>query len=259
MIFGLLVFVLLAGNGFSQHKVQGCYGFDCNEKKWSISLFTGFSALGPGKDIQRQMEHVGFADTRPSYTGWFGFVPAQKYPIVRKGIAWNAGILYAITKRNAVQFAAGRAHGSISEGYDRASGNYSQIRSDLWTAAVNYVWRTGKGNDGVRIGPVLGVYKLRGAIQTGSNVYSNASVFSTSTVKPGIALGYSYSFVQKKSWFLALNVSYTWMAEADTGPFTLHHNSRSNAGEPVLHTSEWKQTHIRLETIHAGLTTGLRF
>lgn len=61
-------------NAYSQSGINKCYGFDCWQKKWSVSVFTGSSLMGPGKGIEEAMNASGLKDNRPDDEGLNGML-----------------------------------------------------------------------------------------------------------------------------------------------------------------------------------------
>jgi len=259
VVFILSLHTLLSTQGQSQNDISGSYGFDSKERKWSLSLFTGFSALGPARDIKDQMILSGLGDDIPSYDGWFGQVPAKKYPKVNAGLVWNLEAGYTLSKKTGLQLTVGNTYHSAVEGYDNiGNGNHLRIKSNIWSAAFNYVWRIRNGKDDVTIGPVFASYKAKADDHTDYAIDSGTSS-STSAFKAGFNIGYSFSLVQKKSWFLALKANYTWLPETEIGPFTQEHQLGILLEHPETYTSTFDKTTVSLSSLNFGISTGWRF
>jgi len=255
IVFILSLLMIISANGQSQSTYRSCYGFDCKEKKWSFSIFAGFSLLGPGNDLTHGMKDSGFGDPARGK-------PIQ-YPISKTGIVWNVEAMYNLSKVSGLQLTIGKTLHSSVEGLDRIGlGNYLRIRNDLWTASFDYVWRIRKGLDRISIGPVIARHQIR--VDDPERYYTTTSFSNSSSVKPGFNLGYSYSLVQKKSWFLSFNVKYTWLPDATIGSYTQEHTVDAFYGEmvqvdPGLYTSTFQKTKVRLSTINFGINTGFKF
>ena len=250
-IFSLLFILSLEAQGQSTYK--GCYGFDCKEKKWSISIFGGLSILGPGQKIKKQMSASGLGDVGPdiSLHDWF---ETADYPVGGIGTSWNLAVGYALSKKSSLQFVGGNSFFSV-EGYDDIGlGNSLLIKNSIWTASFNYVFKLRKGKDGFNLGPVLANYSAKAEYIKGYEYH----VTSTSSVKAGFNAGYTFSLIQTKSWFLAGNVNYTWLPNADIGPYTVEHE---NGGypEPEIFTSTFPKTEVPLSHLSFGLSTGFKF
>lgn len=124
IVFILSLLMIISANGQSQSTYRSCYGFDCKEKKWSFSIFAGFSLLGPGNDLTHGMKDSGFGDPARGK-------PIQ-YPISKTGIVWNVEAMYNLSKVSGLQLTIGKTLHSSVEGLDRIGlGNYLRIRNDL--------------------------------------------------------------------------------------------------------------------------------
>ncbi|HLF65740.1 MAG TPA: hypothetical protein VI603_18410 [Saprospiraceae bacterium] len=174
------------------------------EKKWSFSLFGGFSFMGSGADIKRHMRKSGLDDIKPGHQSWFGYVHSKDYPINKIGVVWNFETRYNVSKKSALNFTAGKINHSSVEGYNHWE-NYLRIKNDLWAASCNYVWRIGKHNDGFSLGPVIARHKIHADSPYPFQVNSSTS----STIKAGFNLGYARSLIQNENWFLTFKANYT--------------------------------------------------
>lgn len=256
VLFILTLHLLLSTQGYTQKGFRGCYGFDCKDKKWSLSLFAGTSLMGPGRGIKEQMIASGLGDAHPPINDPWGYVPLEDYPRKSIGLVWNIAAGYAISKKSGLQLTAGTNYHSSIQGYDRIGhGNYLRILCDMWSAAFNYEWRLRNGKDGITIGPVMAGYKVSAE---STATYMNP-VSGTSALKAGFNIGYSFSLVQKKSWFLAMKANYTWLPDTEIGPYTEEHILGSWTENPETYTSTFNKTKVSLSTINFGISTGFKF
>jgi hypothetical protein len=255
ILFILSMLMILSVVGQSQSTYRGCYGFDCKEKKWSLSFFAGYSLLGPGDDIKNGMEDSGFADTKPSHEGTSGPVGPVAYPIGKNGLIWNVEANYAFAKKSGIRLTVGKGNHTSTEGWDNiGAGNQLHINSDLWTASFNYVWRVSKEIGDFNVGPVIARFDVNAG-----DANSNRSNTSTSSkITGGFNLGYTVPLVQKESWFLSFKANYTWLPDTEIGPYTQQHEL-ALADKTILYTSTYNKTNVQLSTIHFGLTVGCRF
>lgn len=253
-IFSLLM--ILYAQGHSQSNYRGCYGFDCKEKKWSFSIFAGYSLLGPGDDIKNGMKDSGFGDTKPAHEGSAGTIGPVAYPICKTGMIWNIEANYAFAKKSGIRFTVGKVNHSSTEGWDNiGAGNQLRINSDLWTASFNYVWSVSKEMGELNVGPVIARFEVNA-------VYFNSNKSKTSTsskITGGFNLGYTVPLVQKESWFLSFKANYTWLPSAEIGPYTLTHVLGELTENPETYTSTFDNIKVNLSTIHFGISTGWRF
>ncbi len=257
LLFILFLIIGLQVIGMSQSGSQGCYGFDCKEKKWSVSLFTGFSMLGPTKDIKDQMHDSGLDDTRPAYNGFFGPIKAKSYPTSKTGLGINFETRYNLSKKSALNLTIGITNYSSVEGNENFAelgplGNRLTLNSNLRSAAFNYVRRFGKGMGGLNIGPVIAWHTIKDDIP-----YQDA--INTSAINPGINVGCILPFIQAKSWFLTFKANYTWLPDTEIGPYAQEKTLGYLNEYPEVYTSVFEKTHVRLSTLNFGISTGLRF
>ena len=253
-IFSLLM--ILYAQGHSQSNYRGCYGFDCKEKKWSFSIFAGASLLGPGHGVKEQMISSGLDDIRPPYDRWFDHEAEVDYPIGGNGIVLNFEAMYMLTERSGLQLALGEHLHSSVHGYEKIGlGNYLCIHNDVWSASLDYVWKIRNAKDALSIGPEIALHKASAENPTAFHPV----VTSTSSFKVGFNIGYSFSLVQKKSWFLSLKAKYTCLPSAEIGPYTVTHVLGELTENPETYTSTFDNTKVNLSTINFGIITGWRF
>ena len=256
IVFILSLLMILYAQGHSQNSYRGCYGFDCKEKKWSLSIIASVSLLGPGPAIKEQMISSGLGDIRPAFDDWFGHDEQVDYPTRGNGIVLNIEFIYNLSKKSGLQFTAGEHLHSSVHGYDRIGlGNYLSINNDVWTASLDYVLKIRKGKDALSIGPEIALHKT--SADNPTSYYP--LITTTSSFKGGFNMGYSFSLVQKKSWFLSLKTKYTWLPSAEIGPYTVTHELGVLTEDHETFTSTFNKTKVNLSTINIGISTGWRF
>ncbi len=256
IFFTLFLILFIHALGQSQSGYRACYGFDCKEEKWSFSVFTGFSLMGPAKGTYDQMKVAGLNSVRPAQDSIAGSGGRSVYPQKRTGIVWNLEAGYTISRRSGLLLSVGKSYQSTVKGYQNiGNGNSLELNSQLWSVSFNYLWRIGKGNGGLNIGPVTAWYKV-GEVYPGQ---SDNGVTYASTFKPGVNVGYTLPLVKKKSWFLTFKTNYTWLPEAEIGPYTSSHTLYYGTSNQEVHTSTFGKSKINLSTINIGLSTGWRF
>jgi hypothetical protein len=256
IILILSLLLILTAKGQSQSTYRGCYGFDCKEKKWSAALFAGFSLLGPGLGIKEQMISSGLGDVRPAFEDWFGTEKEVDYPKGRTGLVLNLEVMYMLSKSSGLQFTVGEHLRSSVEGYDRIGfGNYLSISNDVWSSSLDYVLKIRNRKDALRIGPEFALLKTTA---DNPSIY-HPVIKSASSFKAGVNIGYSLTLVQKKSWFLSLKAKYTWLPDAEIGPYTVTHERGIIAEDIETFTSTFDKTVVNLSTINIGVSTGFKF
>lgn len=248
----LIFFLGSCVNGWAQKPDSTAYGMDYKGKRWSISFFAGISPLGPRQHIEDQMDLSGFM-----YRQSNGILPGfSNSPNRIVGWTWSFLSRFNLANRSGIEISMGNLQKSVINAYDD-SRYYNDLRitSRLWNISLNYVLRTGKGNDGFVIGPTV----ARLTIDAESH---RAELLGASTIaqwKPGFNVGYSYSVIQKKSWFLSLRANYTWLPDAVIGPYTVQNDIGIIYPAPVVFTSTFNSASINLQTLQVGVTTGWRF
>ncbi len=252
----LFLILFIRALGQSQSGYRACYGFDCKEKKWSFSVFTGFSLVGPAKETYDLMKNSGFDDDVPPYQGWSGYVEGKMYPRKSTGIVWSLESGYTISNKSGLLLTAGKIYQSTIKGHEAiGNGNLLDVKSDLWAISLNYTWCVGNEKGSLNIGPVAALYTVS-AIDP---MLSTGQSKVVSTFKPGFNVGYALPIVQKKSWFLTFKTNYTWLPDAEIGPYTSSHTLGYATENPEVYTSTFRKSKINLSTINIGLSAGYRF
>jgi|WetSurMetagenome_2_1015567.scaffolds.fasta_scaffold200211_2 hypothetical protein len=235
-----------------QHSVLGD-NYQIKDKKWSVSMFAGFSVMGPGQEIKDQMS-LQFGDTRPAFDGWFfGSVPAAAHPQHTSYPIWNFEIGYRVFKKNSLSLNYGQLTNTLTEGHDHEDslyaweGNNLNLRSDLAAISLLYIYDIGWINDELSIGPVIGFYKIYD-----SDVDNSGS--NKAEIKPGVQLGYAIAFIHGRSFFLKLKANYTWLPNATIGPYSKQMAWTSGINQ----TSVFEETKVSLSTLGLGLSVGWR-
>lgn len=262
-----LTIILLATlqlSGIAQNGIHGCYGFDCRQKKWSISIFTGYTLLGPAQSLKNRIMESDFRDTSPGYATETGFIDAVKYPKSSISPAWNIELRYRVSKHTTFGFDAGQLSKYRIAAYDHLFtipneandgypvGNYLTLKSDLKAVSVLYIRKLHLVNDEISIGPALGMSRIVDVDTKGTK--RNPGVF-----KPGIQLGYAIDFVKTKGFYLKAQLKYNWFPDAHVATIAKDYDNGTYAYNPENHTSIFKATKVSVSTIRIGLSAGFRF
>jgi hypothetical protein len=251
LVIVLVCFITVSGWG--QQTYKSCYGFDCKEKKWSLSFFAGFSLLGPTADIKNQFEESSFADPKPLIDGILPHILTQAHPRSYAGLIWNIEAQYLLTPKSALGITIGTINHNTTTGYDSiGSGNSLKLRTTTYSTSIRYSFRLRQGKDDLSFGPVLA------RLRTQNDASGNESVHY-SPYKAGFSAGYSFSILQKESWFISLKANYTWLPTAEIGPYTKEHKPAINQEIPKVYRSVFEQTDVRLSSFYIGVSTGWRW
>ncbi len=233
------------------------------EGKWSFSLSLGATLIGPGSALNREMKEIGFGDYPPDFDffGIFKIKNNQEYPQIKKAITWDMETRINISSNSALAFSFGKSHHYTVEGYSRegfqnfdgsGGANYLTIVHDVWYLSADYVFRYAPGYGGIAVGPVMAMHRV-------SEGESSTSGVRTSTLKPGFHIGGDFPLFQKKTWFMAFGLNYTWLPPTEIGPNTEKLRTASGGGFPGAHGSGSQSNTIPLATVQMSVTTGWRF
>ncbi len=259
IILTLLQFLFISNLCFSQSGVHGCYGFDCRQKKWFVSLSTGKSFLGPANDLEQAMKDSGFGDNHLDGSGLSGSHHTIQYPSHSSGLNWEMEVKHHINRRYSlllslgtswVQTVTGNDEIGFNEQLQASWGNTLKLNCVARTVAVQYVFRTSnEGYDGLSIGPAITFHR----------VSENSSVenpYRHTSIRPGIRLGYTFSIINSKNWFIAGNLHYESFLNDKIGSIIVEPTS-VYAMEPI-EPSTFNGAKMHLQTLNLGITTGIR-
>jgi hypothetical protein len=233
------------------------------EKKWSFSLSLGAALIGPGAALSREMNEIGFGDNPPDFDffGIFTIKNNKEYPEVKKSAAWDMEGRFNLSNHSALSLTLGKSHHYIVNGY-RYKGYQSiegggldyrlTIVHDVWFVSADYIFRYAPGYGGIAVGPVIAMHRVSEGASSGSGV-------KTSTLKPGFHVGADIPLFQKKSWFMAFGLNYTWLPSTTLGPNTEQYRKTTNDAFPGAKSSVNHSDKIPLATLQMSLTTGWRF
>lgn len=261
----LNVLILLCQPGSAQKAFTDSIQQIIPEGKWSFALSLGTTLIGPGSALNREMKEIGFGDYPPDFDffGFFEIKNNQEYPQLKKALTWDMETRLNLSGNSALAFSLGKSHHYTVDGYSRegfqdfdGSGRayYLTIVHDVWYVSADYVFRYAPGYGGIAVGPVMAMHQV-------SEGESSASGVRTSTIKPGFHIGADLPLFQKKSWFMAFGLNYTWLPPTEIGPNTekLRTASTSGGGFPGVHGSGNQSNTIPLATVQMSVTTGWRF
>ncbi|MEP6793487.1 MAG: hypothetical protein ABJB16_04120, partial [Saprospiraceae bacterium] len=204
----MLIIILLSSLQImskAQSGIQGCYGFDCRQKKWSASFFTGYNLVGPGQSLKDRIMKTAFGDTQTGYATAAGPADPVKYPKHTESSPWNIELRYKVSKRISFGLDAGQLSKNKIEAYahlftipnevdgEYEVGNYLTLKSDLKAVSLLYIRKLNFVDDEISIGPALALSGIHDADTKGT-------VNNPTVIKPGIQVGYAIEFVKTKSF-----------------------------------------------------------
>ena len=217
-------------------------------REFHISVFTGFSFLGPKNDMESAMTSSGLDDTRPG--GWFGGPTAhpftRKYPIV------DIEATYYRWKNAGISLNAGLSNNIEVLGYEGVgTGNFMFLKSELWSIALNYAYSSKDKIHTLFIGPSLFIHYVED-VSKGIKSPENLNK------KLGFYIGYSLRLLQKKHWLVNFKTNYRAAPASEIGPFIAQHELGIGTPNPDTYTSEFSPTKVNIGCINVGLSFGLR-
>lgn len=209
--------------------------------------------MGPAADIKSQFVESGF-DDRSSLAGDTQDEPVTKQsPSAHTGLVWNIEAQYLLSPKSAFGMTLGTINQNTITGYDAiGNGNSLQLRSTTYAGSIKYIYRLRQGRDDLSVGPVIARMSIKDdASQQGG--------IDRSPFKAGFNVGYSFSVLQKKSWFIALRTNYTWLPTTEIGPYTKEHKTAISQDIPNVYSSVFEQTDVRLSSVYIGVSAGWRW
>jgi hypothetical protein len=117
--------------------------------------------------------------------------------------------------------------------------------------SLDYIFTFQDSYTGLRIGPVMAMHQVSENGSTGSEQRKT-------TVKPGINLGFDAALFEKKSWFMAISMGYSWIPPVSIGPYEkIIHYATADGVDTI--TSIYPDSKIPLSSLKIGLTMGWKF
>ncbi|MFD3002739.1 hypothetical protein ACFS7Z_20375 [Pontibacter toksunensis] len=217
--------------------------------EFNLSMTLGIGLFGPKEDIEDQMKASGFGDTRGP--GWFSD-EATQYPKAYNILIANIGATYYFKRTRGVSLVVGLTDNVQVDGYDEIGiGNRLHLKSEIWVASLNYVFRSSDKKHQLNIGPALFLHRVRDNAERPTSQKNN-------NVKPGLYAGYTLHVIHKEDWYLALNLNGRWATESAIGPFIIVHETGILLPEPEVQRSEFQPTKVQLTGLSLGLALGFR-
>jgi hypothetical protein len=229
---------------------------EINSRKWSFSLSASGNVIGVGKQMESSLVDAGFGDvyTFTEYIFGLNFTTTKDYPIkTSSSIPWNLEVRHALSARHAVAATFGNSYHASITGYNKfgeSTGHFLTLDTKVLQFSVDYIFTLTDSYTGFRIGPVMAIHRL----------YENGSTEnqqSTTTIKPGLNLGFDVALFQKKSWFMAVSIGGSLIPSVTVGPYI---KEGSYYQDNVLkhYTSTYEASKIQLSSLKIGLTMGWR-
>ena len=225
--------------------------------RFSLTVTQGLSISNTAKDLMEGMENSGLGDRTPDvyHPGFWFIIPfagytekGEEYPKKRSTSAfYNFKARYDLTSKTALAINWNTTMNCTVYGHDRAGnqvGNFLTLESKVKILTVDYILRTGKGWSGFSAGPALAFHNV-----TQQPVSEEINLYQHKSVKPGIHLGYDWSFIKSSTWIVAANVQYNWFLKDSVGPITIEEET----------TSVYKTQPVGLSNLALGVTAGLKF
>lgn len=219
-----------------------------NSKEFNLSVFVGFSFMGPHNDMESNMSASGLGQTSPA--GWFG--DAKAHPFTRKYPIADIEATYYFSRNMGISLNGGIANNIEVFGYENIGiGNYMILKSEIGSVSVNYSYRFRDNRNSFFIGPSYFSHQVKE-----DNGSQNPP--QNKNIKLGANIGYSLQIVQKKHWFMAFRATYMWAPKSEIGPFVAEHQLGLANPTPETYTSVFKPTKVSLACLNVGLCIGLR-
>lgn len=217
-------------------------------KEFNLSVFAGFSSMGPQNDMESNMKSSGLGQTSPS--GWFS--DAKHHPFTSNHPITAVEATYYFSREMGVSLNGGIANNIEVFGYQNIGiGNHMFLKSKIWLVSLNYSYRFKDNRNSFFIGPSYFIHQVKQ-----SNAGQNQS--QNKNIKLGANIGYSLQILQKEQWFIALKASYNWAPKSQTGSFTTEHQLGIATSTPETYTSVFKSTKVSLACLNFGICVGLR-
>ncbi|HUR30077.1 MAG TPA: hypothetical protein VMZ69_01525 [Saprospiraceae bacterium] len=221
--------------------------------RFSFSVTQGRSHSNTGRDLLKGMENSGLNDRTPIIyhpATWWSRAYAsggESYPKKKETNSYlNFQARYDLTLKSAMAVNWSTTMNATVEGYERVgeSGNFLTLDSKIKILTLEYILRIGTGWSGISVGPAVVFHNVaRQPLSDEINLYQHKAI------KPGIHLGYTWSFIKNSNWIVAANVQYNWFSKDVIDPITIEGEFTSvYAGQPVS-----------LSNIGLGITSGFRF
>ena len=239
--------------GWTQQSFRKCYGFDCRDKKWEFSIFAGYAVPNRGNGFVNEMEGTTPDQPVPGPQQILRCFPKTHFAETSTQLPWNAEARYLLPRRKAISLAIGKLNGqSFSVFAEDMNEPLFQVRSEVYSASLNYIFSFRGKRDNINIGPVVAWHHM----------YSNQSVNEipeSSSLKAGVNVGYTFNVIKTEKWSLGFKANYTWLHNTEMGPYTIEHELNEFEGNSDACTSTLSRNKIQLQTLQFGLITGWRF
>ena len=224
------------------------------QHRFSLSVTQGLSISSTANDLVKGMESAGMGDNTPPvlHPGlWPIFPPyiieGEDYPKKKQtNVYYKFKARYDLTEKSAVAINWSTSMNATVEGHDRSGeqlANFLTLESKVKILTVDYILRTGKGWSGLEVGPAVVFHTVAQTVPSVVQPYHHKAI------KPGIHLGYTWSFIKNSSWIVASNVQYNWFPKDTVGSITIEGDK----------TSVFKPQPVGLSNFGMGITSGLKF
>ena len=244
----MLCILLLVKQANAQNSAPPDSSTNQHKREFNLSVFTGFSFLGPKNDIGSNMSSSGFGDTRPR--GWFG--GPTPHPFTRSYPIFDIEATYYLSQKKGISLNVGLANNIEVLGYDAIGlGNFIFLKSETWAVAVNYLYSSKNKRNSLFIGPSLLIHRVR-------DTSAGAVSPELTNLKPGIFLGFSHHLVQKKRWFMAFKTNLRAATDSEIRAFVATHQLGIGLPNEETFTSVFTPAKVRITSINTGLSVGIR-
>lgn len=247
IFISIIFFTSLVMYTNAQNTSENNSGISSNLRELNLSIFTGFSLLGPKDDIESNMLFSGLGDTS-NFGG-----SSSSHPVTYKSPIFDIEASYNLSQKSGISLNFGLINSIRTHGYETIGvGNFLFLKSEIWSFSLNYAYRSKNNKQNIFIGPSYFIYSVKD-VSHGTNSPNNISG------KLGAYVGYSLKVLMEKKWFIALKTNYRWAPKSETGSFIAEHRTwDSLTGNSTTHTSEFPSVKVKLASLNIGLCVGIR-
>jgi hypothetical protein len=227
------------------------------DRKWSISFSLNASDKGTRNGMMDAMDKEGFGDRDYSVYNLFGWVYTIDTDYPRggaKGLAWDMEVRRKLTPHTSIAMTYGKSRTLVTNGhnfYANDQHHFLSLQTRHSVITCDYIFTMKNSYTGIKIGPAL-------AIHQAADVYSGNDPNKVTTLKPGVHIGFDAALFEKKSWFMAFSMDYTWFTPVTVGPYA-EEVTKSEDGAMKTYTSVFNPVKVPLSFLKFGLTTGWKF
>jgi hypothetical protein len=202
-------------------------------KKFSITMYMGWTKGGPCKQIEDAMITNGFNDHRGP--GWFNS-SGTDYPFTDRYIpSWMFGVKYYLKPPFSIGIVAGKAHLGSTHGYKIETwGHILYIDYTVFNISPIFSYNY---YDFVRIGIGPSLYFTKAWESSYSPGMESVDVEYEHT-KVGFLIDFGLRIPKKSRFFFDLNAQYRYVGKAEIGPFN------ENPYRDVLPKTEVNYSHF---------------